>query len=225
MRYWKHIFTIIRKDIVIELRAREVVTSMLVFGLMVIVVFSFAFTMGLREQEAIAPGLLWIAFTFTGILGLNHTFSVEHENNCLAGIMLSPVPRSVIYVAKLVSNIVFMLVSELLILIIFLWFFDVSFPGRWHYLFLTLLLGTAGFAATGTIFSAVSAGVRMRIFLLPILQFPIVVPVIIAAVEATASLIHEEHLTGYYDWMNLLLVFNVIFITVSILLFEYILEE
>ena len=171
MSYWNYIFTIVKKDIVIELRAREVVTAMLVFGLMVIVVFSFAFTLGLQEQKTIAPGLLWVAFIFTGILGLNHTFSAEHENNCLSGIMLSPVPRSVIYIAKLISNVVFMLVSELVILVIFLWFFDVSFAGRWHYLLLTLFLGTVGFAATGTIFSAVSAGVRMRIFLLPIRIF------------------------------------------------------
>lgn len=225
MTYWMHIFNLVRKDIVTELRAREAVNAMLVFGMMVMVIFSFAFALGLQEQKSIAPGLLWVAFTFAGILGLNHSFSTEQENDCIQGLMLAPVARSVIYVGKLISNTIFMFGAGLIILVIFVVFFDISFAGRWHYLLLTMFLGTLAFAATGTLFSALSAGVRKRVFLLPILQFPVSVPAIIAAVEATAALINEERLIGYYDWIKLLLVFNVIFITASIILFDYILEE
>ncbi|MFC1729836.1 heme exporter protein CcmB [candidate division KSB1 bacterium] len=223
--YFALIYNIVHKDITVELRAKETVTAMLVFGLLVIVVFSFAFPLGIQEQRVIGPGLLWVAFTFAGVLGLNHTFSAEQENSTIHGMMLSPMPRSVLYVGKLISNVLFMITAELVILIIFLWFFEIRFTGRWHYLLLTLVLGTVGFASTGTLFSAISAGLRMRVFLLPILQFPIAVPVIIASVEATGALINEEQLIGFFDWINLLLVFNVIFITVSILLFDYILEE
>jgi len=225
MNYLRYVITIVRKDITAELRAKEVVNAMLVFGVMIIVVFSFAFTLGIQEQKNIAPGLLWVAFTFAGILGLNHSFSSEHENNSLQGLMLAPVPRSVIYLGKFISNVIFMLAAELILLVIFLWLFDVRFSGNWGYLLLTLFLGTTAFASTGTIFSAISAGLRMRVFLLPILQFPIAVPVIIAAVEATSALLNKELLIGFFHWINLLLVFNVIYISISILLFEYIIEE
>ncbi len=225
MRYWSYIFAIVKKDILIELRAKETVIAMLVFGLLVIVVFSFAFALGVEEQKGIAPGLLWVAFTFAGILGLNHTFSTEYENGMLQGLLLMPIPRSVIYVGKLISNIIFMLASELIIFGIFLWFFDVRFTGNWFNFFLIILFGTIGFAATGTLFSAVSSGLRMKTFLLPILQFPVAVPVIIAAIEGTACLLDDTLFVGFFDWFNMLLVFNVIFITASVLLFEYILEE
>ena len=225
MNYWIQVFNIIQKDITTELRAKEAVSAMLVFGLMVIVIFSFAFNLSSQEQITVAPGLLWVAFTFAGILGLNHSFAAEHENHCLQGMMLAPVPRSVIYIGKLTSTVIFMFLAELIMLLFFVWLFDVRFGDRWHLLFLTMLLGTIGFSIVGTIFSAISSGTRMRVFLLPILQFPIIVPVIIAAVAATADLLNEQSLTGFYDALKILLVFNVIFFTVCVLLFEYILEE
>ncbi|MFC1553790.1 heme exporter protein CcmB [candidate division KSB1 bacterium] len=225
MRYFGYIFNIVKKDIVTESRAKESVSAMLVFGLLVIVVFSFAFNLDSGEQVSLAPGLLWVAFTFSGILGLNHSFAAEGENNCLQGIMLAPVPRTVIYLGKLISNIIFMLFSELVIFILFIWLFDVRFTGRWHLLILPFVLGTSGFAIIGTLFSGISIGSRMRTFLLPILQLPITIPVLIFSVEATAVLLKAENTIGYFDWIKLLFVFNIIFLTISILLFEYILEE
>lgn len=223
--YWKQILNLIQKDLTSELRAKESVNAMLIFGLTIIVVFSFAFNLGSREQVALAPGLLWIAFTFSGILGLNHSFDKENENGCMNGLLLTPIPRSVIYVGKFISNFLFMFFAEMVILLFFVWLFDVRFTGNWHLLILTIILGTSGFCATGTIFSALSTGSRMKVFLLPLLQFPIVIPVMIASVEATAVLLNEESIIGFYDWINLLLVFNIIFITVSVLLFEFIMEE
>ena len=228
MAYWAQIFNIVKKDITTELRAKEAVSAMLVFGLMVIVVFSFAFPRvlgGTLEQIEIAPGLLWVAFIFAGILGLNHSFAAEHENNCLQGMMLAPIPRSVIYIGKLAGNFIFMLLAELIMLGFFIWLFDVRFTGRWHLLLLTIVLGTIAFAIIGTMFSAISSGTRMRIFLLPLLQFPIVVPAIIFAVEATHALLVEDSLISFYVWMIRLLFFNIIFFTICVLLFEYILEE
>ena len=225
MAYWEQVFNIIKKDITIELRAKEVVSAMLVFGLMVIVVFSFAFNLGIREQIEIAPGLLWIAFTFAGILGLNHSFAAEYENHCLQGMMLAPVPRSVVYIGKLTGNFIFMFLAELIMLGFFIWLFDVRFTGRWHLLVLTMILGTLAFAIIGTMFSAVASGTRMREFLLPILQFPVVLPAIIFAVEATADLLEEETLAGFFDGIKFLSAFNIIFFTLCVLLFEYILED
>ncbi|KPK95991.1 hypothetical protein AMJ80_02495 [bacterium SM23_31] len=225
MAYWEQVFNIIKKDITIELRAKEAVSAMLVFGLMVIVVFSFAFNLGTREQIEIAPGLLWIAFTFAGILGLNHSFAAEYENHCLQGMMLAPVPRSAVYIGKLTGNFIFMFLAELIMLGFFIWLFDVRFTGRWHLLVLTMILGTLAFAIIGTMFSAVASGIRMREFLLPILQFPVVLPAIIFAVEATADLLEEDTLAGFFDGIKFLSAFNIIFFTLCVLLFEYILED
>jgi len=225
MTYWNQILSIIKKDITTELRAKEAVSAMLVFGLMVIVIFNFAFNLSSQEQITIAPGLLWIAFIFAGILGLNHSFSAEHENNCLQGMMLTPMPRSAIYIGKLASSSIFMFIAELAMLIFFVWLFDVRFTGKWLHLILVMFLGTIGYCVVGTLFSAIAVGTRVRVFLLPILQFPIVIPVIIASVEATAVLLEEDAAIGYFDWLKILLSFNIIFFTVCLLLFDYVLEE
>jgi heme exporter protein B len=225
MYYWNHIITIVRKDITTEIRAKEAVSAMLVFGLMVIVIFNFAFNLGIQEEISIAPGLLWVAFTFSGILGLNHSFAAEQDNDNLRGLMLAPIPRSAIYIGKLISTLLFMLFAEVIMLLFFVWLYDVQFTGRWHWLFMTMFLGTFGFSAVGTIFSAISSGTRMRVFLLPILQFPLVIPIIISSVEATAVLLNEGSLDNYFAAIKILLPFDVIFFTVCLLLFEYVLEE
>lgn len=225
MKYWKQVYAIIKKDVTTELRAKEAISAMLVFGIIVIVMFNFAFNLSSQEQITIAPGLLWIAFIFAGILGLNHSFTAEHENNCLQGLMLTPIPRSVIYIGKLAGSTLFMFLAELAMLGFFVWLYDVRFTGRWHLLLLTMLLGTLGYCIVGTLFSAISAGTRVRSFMLPILQLPIVVPVIIASVESTSVLLQEDAIIGYFDWLKILLSFNVIFFTVCVMLFEYVLEE
>ncbi len=225
MDYWIQIITIVKKDITTEIRAKEAVSAMLLFGLMVIVIFNFAFNLGIQEQITIAPGLLWVAFTFSGILGLNHTFAAEQDNDNLRGLMLAPVPRSAIFIGKFTSTLLFILFAEVIMLLFFVWLYDIQFTGRWHWLILTVFLGTFGFSAVGTIFSAISSGVRMRVFLLPILQFPLVIPIIISSVEATAVLLNDGTLENYFATIKILLPFDVIFFTVCLLLFEYVLEE
>jgi len=225
MQYLNHIINLIKKDIRIEFRSKEAVSAMLVFGLTIIVMFSFAFNLSTTEQREIAPGLLWIAFTFSGILGLNLSFASEIQNGCIRGLLLAPISRSVIYVSKLVTNFLFMFFSELVILLVFIWLFDIGFQNNWLYLGIVIILGTLGFSATGTLFSAISTGTKTNVFFLPILQFPIIVPILIASVEATSSLLTDELSIGYFDWIKLLLGFNIIFITASVMLFEFIVEE
>ncbi len=225
MRYWSYIVTIVKKDITTEMRAKEAVSATLVFGLMVIVIFNFAFNLSIQEQISIAPGLLWVAFIFSGILGLNHSFSTEQENNSLQGLMLAPIPRSVIYIAKLTSTLLFMMFAEVIMLLFFVWLYDIQFTEQWYWLVLTVFLGTFGFSVVGTLFSAISSGTRMRVFLLPILQFPLVIPIIITAVESTAVLLDSGPMENYYDSLKILLPFDIIFFTLCLLLFEYVLEE
>ncbi|MCP4724360.1 MAG: ABC transporter permease subunit [bacterium] len=225
MFYISQIFSIIRKDITAELRTKTSIGAMLLFGLTIIVVFSFAFNLDLQEQKSITPGLLWTAFTFAAILGLNYSFSSEYENGCMQGLLLSPIPRSAIYIGKLISNFIFIFFSEIIILGFFVWLFDVRFTLNWHWLTLVIIFGTIGFSATGTLFAAISAETRMKVFILPLLQFPITIPVVIAAVEATAILLGNDTRFRFQDWATMLVVFDVIFVTISIMLFEYILEE
>ncbi len=225
MIYISQIVSVIRKDIIAELRTKSTIGAMLLFGLTIVVVFSFSFNLDLQEQKNLAPGLLWTAFIFSAILGLNYSFSSEYENGCMQGLLLSPIPRSAIYIAKLISNSIFILFSELVILGFFVWLFDVRFTMNWHWFVLLMVLGTIGFSATGTIFSAISAETRMKVFILPLLQLPMTIPVMIAAVEATSILLGKETKFTFDAWSTMLLVYDVIFITLSVMLFEYILEE
>ncbi|MGC8786566.1 MAG: heme exporter protein CcmB [Anaerolineae bacterium] len=223
MNRWRGITAILRKDIVTELRSKETLSSLSAFALMVIVIFNFAFELRVDNVRQIAPGVLWVALTFAGVLAFNRSFLLEREEGCIDGLMLTPMDRSVIYVGKLLANILFMLLAEALILPVFAALFDVSMLNI--ALWLILLLGTIGFAAAGTLFAAMAVNIRAREVMLPILLFPIAVPVFIAATKSTAQILDGQPISEIYIWLRLLLAFDVIFIVIALLSFEYVLEE
>lgn len=214
---------IVWKDVVCELRTKETLSSMFVFALLAIVIFNFAFQLrGDEGLDLIAPGVLWVAFTFAGVLGLNRSFIREKDHGCLEGLMLCPVDRGAIYVGKVLSNIAFMLLMEAMALPMFAVFFNL--PILMPSLLLVVLLGTIGFAAVGTLFSAISVNTKAREVMLPILFFPIVVPVVIAAVKSTAQIFDGLTFDQSMPWVNLMIAFDVIFLVVSFLSFEYVVE-
>ncbi len=215
---------LILKDIAVEMRRRESVISMMMFGLLVTVIFSFAFEPSGAERDLIAPGMLWVALTFAGVIGLNRSLAIDLDNDCLQGLLLAPVSRGSLYVGKVASNFLFMLIAELVIVPLFIIFNDLRLGGDLLWLILIVVLGTFGFAAVGTILSAISANTRMREVMLPMLQIPLTLPMIIAAVAAT-SLILGEDKEGFGSWMNLIIGFDIIFLIVSYLVFEYVVEE
>jgi len=215
--------TIMRKDIITELRTKEVIFSVLVFALLVIVVFNFAFGTDRSTMEVVAPGVLWVAFAFSGALALNRTFIPEKENGCLEGILSSPVGREAIYLGKMLAAFIFMLAVEAITLPVFAILFDLpvlSFP-----IVLTTVLATLGFVAVGTLFSALAVNTRAREMILPILFLPVVVPVIISAVKASALALTGKPWSELFSWLGIIVAFDVIFLVVSYLIFNFIIEE
>ncbi len=221
--YLSPILTLAWKDILLELRTKEIVTSILVFAFLTVIIFNFAFDPTPNVVALVVPGILWVAFTFAGVLGLNRSFILEKDRGSLDGLMLCPVSRDAIYLGKLVGVFLFMILVEAMLFPVFAVLYNVSLwiPG----LFLVAALATLGFAAVGTLFSAIAVNTRSREIMLPLLLLPIALPVIIAAVESTAALLGGATLGELGRWLALLLSFDVIFLIISSYLFGAVLEE
>jgi len=222
MRFLHHLLSIARKDIVTELRTRETLGGMFIFAVLVVLIFNFAFELRADNVRAVAPGALWVTFTFAGMLGLGRSFTVEKDQGSLEGLLLAPVDRSAVYLGKTAANVFFMLVVEIIVLPVSAVLFDQ--PLLQAQLLVVILLGTVGFASVGTLLSAVSANTRAREVMLPILLFPIAVPVIIAAVKLTAAVLDTGSVAEAGIWWPLLIAFDAIFLVVSSLVFEYAVE-
>jgi heme exporter protein B len=215
------VFAILWKDILSELRTRDIMVSVFVFALLVIVIFSFAFEP--ERVRLVAAGVLWVALTFAGVLGLSRSFILEKDKGCLEGLMLFPVDRSLIYFGKMLGNLIFILVVAVMVLPIFFILFNL--PVFRPELVLIVVLATIGFASVGTLFSALAANTKAREIMLPILFFPIVAPVIIAAVKATELSLTGETWSSLAPWLQVMAAFDMIFLVVSSLVFEFIIEE
>lgn len=220
------VMTILWKDLLSEMRSKEIISAMLIFSLTVVVIFNFVFEPGSEQARTSAPGILWVAFTFAGVLGLNRSFARELESGALYGLLLCPVDRSLLFLAKMLGNTIFMLIIEMITLPVFVMLFNLPLAGRLLNLGLVILLGTIGFAAVGTLFSTIAANTRAREVMLPVLLFPISVPVLLAAVKGTGQILNQgvswERLL---PWLKVLIGFDVIFVVVCMLLYEYALEE
>jgi heme exporter protein B len=225
MSYLRKVSAIVWKDIVAELRTKEMFSAMFVFAVLVIVVFNFAFDLRVSGERVrqVAPGALWVAFTFAGILGLNRAFVAEKDRGCLEGLLLAPVDHTAIYFGKMTSTVLFMLVVEALMLPVFTAFFGVNlFDLR---LVFIIVLGTVGFAAVGTILSAMTAQTRAREVLLPILLLPVAAPVLIAAVKATSGILDGLTMAEVALWWQLLLAFAFLYPAVAFMTFDFIVKE
>ena len=218
----KPIAAIVFKDVAIEYKNKEAFSSMLLFGLLVVVVFSFAFEGA--ERQMLAPGMLWVAYSFAGILGLNRSLSVEIDNDCLQGLLLSPMSRGDPYLGKVLGNLAFTVLAELVILPLFVILNNLSFDLTLLWVAGITLLGTLGFVAIGTTLSLISAQTRMKEVMLPVLQIPMTFPVILSAVQAT-SLAMSDDREGIAFPLSLLGIFSTVYITASYFVFEYIVEE
>jgi heme exporter protein B len=215
--------TLLWKDALAEVRTRELLGGMAVFGLLVLLIFNFAFDLRVDNLVGVGPGVLWVTFTFAGVLGLGRSFVVEKDRGTLDGLLAAPVDRGAIYLAKLVGNVVFMLLVEAICLPIFTAFFN--FGAITPEVLLITFLGTAGFAAVGTLFSAMAANTRARDVLLPLLIFPISVPVVIASVEATALAFGGDPSANRASWLGLLIAFDLLFAILCFVLFDFVVEE
>ena len=223
MVFLRKVWWIAWKDLRTELRSREIFTTMLAFSALAVVVMGLAFDLRVPKSEMVAPGVLWVVVLFTGVLGLNRSFGAEVDRGSLSALLLAPVDRSAIYFGKLLANLVFILVTEMLLLPVILIIFDVNL--FLPQILLGLLLGTIGYVSVGTLFAALSASSRTRESLLPVLLLPVMIPVFVAGVGLTANVIDARNLSSLGRWFSLLIAYDLIFITLSFLLFDLIWED
>ena len=219
----KAVLAIIFKDIVIELRSKESISSMLMFGILVLVISMFAIDPSV-DRLLVAPGTLWIAFSFSAILGLNRSLSMELDNDCLQGLLLAPIGRGELYVGKVASNFTFMMIAEIIVLPVFVIMNNLSFNLQFLEVVAIACLGTLGIAAVGTILSTISANTRMKEVMLPVLQIPLTIPVVIASVEVTRVVLTKDP-EEISSWLYILAGFTIVYLTVSYLVFEFAVEE
>ncbi|HEY5983490.1 MAG TPA: heme exporter protein CcmB [Anaerolineales bacterium] len=211
------------KDLAAEFRSRELFTAMLVFALLVIIIFNFALELDISTRRSVTSGVLWATFAFAGTLGLNRSMSIEKDQGSLDGLLLAPVDRSAIYFGKVISNLAFMLIVEAIVLPVYSFLYGVNLlqPG----LMLILLLGSIGYIVVGTLLAAMAVQSRTRDVMLPILLFPVVIPVLIAAVKASEGFLSGGEAAAIVPWLNLLIVYDVIFTSLAFMVFDYVVEE
>jgi heme exporter protein B len=221
----KIISAILAKDLRLEWRNRETLASVCVFGILVVFLFNFAFEPGREETLRLLPGLLWISFAFAGVLCFNRSFAVERENSCLEGMARAPVDPGLIYLGKMLANLLFLSIAECVIVFAVSLWYNFSFVPSFRWFALITFLGTLGYVAVGTTFGAIAANTHMREVMLPVLQFPVAAPVLIAGIEASTGALKGDPPSSYAGWIKLAAGFAVIFNVLSYLLFEYVLEE
>ncbi len=216
---------IVKKDLRMEFRSKESILAMWIFSLLIFVIFNFTFEVSRLVMLEIAPGLLWVAFVFSGMFGLNHSFALEKENGNLRAMALMPVDGGQIYVGKFLSVTLIMLMFEALIFPIFIIFYDLQLSLQTFKLLPVLLGGTIGFTSLGTILSAVAVHTRNQQILLSLLLWPLVSPIIIWSVTLTGMVLGGEITSSFYPLLTRVVAFDVIFFTLSYMLFDFILED
>ena len=248
MSFWKAALAVLKKDLRSEFRTKEVFSSSVVFALLVIVTFSIAFEPTSRQAQELSGGLLWIAIAFPAMLALSRTFARQVPNDALLGLQMAPISPAAVYTGKLLGNLIFLGLLEVILLPLFAVFYNVRLWGagvalRWTLdppgiepleitlgvgpaLVLILVLGTWGLAAVGTTFAAITTSIRLREIMLPVLLFPIEIPLLLSLMEATTAVLRGgDSIVNPSIWLRLCFGFDVIFTILSLYLFEYILKE
>jgi heme exporter protein B len=213
------------KDLLLELRRRDSLLTMFFFGTLLLFVFNFSFDPAPDQIVAMAPGLLWLAFLFTGTLGLAQMFQAERENHNLDALLLSPLDPGAMFLAKAAFNLILMLLVELVVIPLFWILFNLPFWNLLPQVFLVTLLGTIGFCALGTLMSALTLKARARELLLPLVLFPLMIPVVLATIRCLEEVLRAGEVGNQMGWLRLLLGFDVIFLTAGVLIFDWVIEN
>ncbi|MBI3264340.1 MAG: heme exporter protein CcmB [Acidobacteria bacterium] len=224
--FFRVAWVVMRKDLTIEARSREIVFTTLFFAVACVLVFAFALVREGRALEDAAAGILWIAIAFAGTLVLGRTFERERYAQTLQGLLLAPADRPAVYVGKLLGIVALLVAVEIVLLPLVGLMFQAAFANRPLILAALLLAGTLGFGAVGTLFAAMLGRARSRDVLLPVLLYPITIPVIIAGVRGTAALLEAPpDAEMAWFWIGLLTFFDIVFITLSLWTFEPLMTE
>jgi heme exporter protein B len=225
MEVLKQTALLLGKDLRLELRRRESLLTMFFFGALLLFVFHFSFDLPPDQVAALAPGLLWLSFLFTGTLGLAQLFTAERENHCLDALLISPLDRAAFFLAKTGFNLVLMVLVEIVVMPLFWILFNLPTWNLLPRLFLIALLGTVGFCVLGTLLAAMTLRARARELLLPLVLFPLMIPVILATIRCMESVLRTGALGDAGPWLRLLLGFDVIFLTAGVLIFDWVIES
>jgi len=216
---------LLRKDLLLEWRRRDSLLTMFFFGALLLFVFHFSFDIEPDRVAAMTPALLWLSFLFTGTLGLTQIFQPERENHCLDALLMSPLDRGAFFLAKSGFNLLLMMVVEFVVIPLFWILFNLPSWNLLPQLFLVNLLGTMGFCVLGTIMSAITLRARARELLLPLVLFPLMIPVILATIRCMENIMRVGALGDAMPWLRLLIGFDVIFLTVGVLIFDWVIES
>lgn len=224
MDFLNQTFLLLRKDLLLEMRRRESLLTMFFFGTLLLFVFHFSFDLAPERVAEMAPALLWLAFLFTGTLGLAQLFEAERGNHCLEALLLSPMDRGALFLAKTAFNFILMVLVEIVVIPLFWILFNLRSWNVIPNLFLVTLLGTVGFCVLGTLLSAVTLKARARELLLPLVLFPLMIPVILGTIRCMETILRTGELGDALPWLRLLVGFDVIFLTVGVLIFDWVIE-
>jgi heme exporter protein B len=224
MALLKETFLLLKKDLRVEMRRRESLLTMFFFGTLLLFVFHFSFDLRPERIAEMTPALLWLAFLFTGTLGLAQLFEAERGNHCLDALLLSPMDRGAFFLAKTCFNFLLMVAVEIVVIPLFWVLFNLAFWDRVPYVFLVTLLGTVGFCVLGTLMSAVTLKARARELLLPLVLFPLMIPVILATIRCMEAILQSGEIGDALPWLRLLVGFDVIFLTLGTLIFDWVIE-
>ncbi|HEV8196518.1 MAG TPA: heme exporter protein CcmB [Gemmatimonadales bacterium] len=222
---FRAVFAIAGKDLRVEVRSRTAMVSALAFAALVLVIFNFARDAGSVSREALAPSVLWITFTFSGMIALNRSFALERENAALDGLLMAPVSRTALFLGKYLANLAFVFMVEAVTLPLFVLFFGADLSGILGGLVLTMVLATAGFVAIGTLFSAIAVRTRFAELMLPLLILPFLIPPVIGAVQVTSRLLAGRPMSEILGWLKILALYDLVFVTVCLLLFTPLMDE
>ena len=222
--YARRTWVVLWKDLLTERRSKESLNALFFFTLLLLFLFQFTLGPDRDRLRAAMPGLLWLGFVLAGLLGLGRSFILERENDCWEGLLLTPGDKSAIYLGKLLANIALMGAVEAVVLVLFGVFYSVDLGTALGPLAVVLALGTLGLAAVGTLFAAMTAQVRARELLFPVLLLPAQVPVLLATVSATQVVLLGQPLAEAAQWLRLLAAADVVYLVVGVLTFEFVLD-
>jgi heme exporter protein B len=221
--FWSVVAAIVQKDLQAELRSRELVATMLLFALLSVLAFSFALQLNRPAQEEAIAGVLWVTVVFASLLGLNRSMAIERENASMDAMLLAPIQRGAIFVGKLVGNFIFTLIVALLLLPLMSLLYNVNLMSLW--LLAILFLGVLGISITGTLLATMTVQTRAREALLPIVMLPVVLPLLLSAVNATNGIVAKQPFSDWSIWPQILLIVNLVYLVLSFLSFGFVIEE
>lgn len=224
MQYFIHSALIIfRKDIIVELRTRENIGSILPFSIVIAFIFNFTFDPSPQLMASVGPGIVWVAFIFSGTLGMNRLFLLERESETLEGLLISPVPKESIFIGKFLGILCLLLVIEGILIPVFLVLYNFNL---FEIRFICIALcATVGFSSVGSLFSAIAVNTKAREIMLPVLFLPIILPIIIASAAATEKIFTTNGWSDVIPWMQLIIFLDFVYLVLSSILFGSVVEE